>query len=150
MAPTPQYLSASARAEVLAQAQRLVLVGRAEPHPVYPRGTAAQPLEPHLERDLPVVDQEGHLARSYLHNNLGAKHAPVAEAEARIEEARVMRANLARPRVVDHHLGGVVGWYTDALFGHEDVEPVGFEDVAVAPRALDGLPELRGVVVPDR
>src|SRR6266850_4294768 len=100
MARTPQYLSASGAAEVLAQAQGLVLAGRPEPHTVHTGRPAPQPLEPHLERDLAIVDQEGHLARPYLHNNLGAKHAPVAEAEARVEEPRVMCTNLPRAGIV--------------------------------------------------
>src|SRR5690349_25080237 len=97
MGSTPQHLSASGHAEMLAEDQRLVLVRGAQLHPVHARGAAAQPLEPHLERDLPVVDQERHLARPYLHSNLGAKYAPVAEAEAGIEEPRVMCTDLARP-----------------------------------------------------
>jgi hypothetical protein len=35
-----------------------------------------------------------------------------------------------------------------AFLGDEDVEAIGFEDVAVADRRLDRLPELAGIVVP--
>src|SRR5919109_2588313 len=142
MASTPQYLSAAGGAEVLAQAQGLVLVGRPEPHAVDTARATAQPLEPYLERDLAVVHQEWHLARADLHDHLGAQHGPVAEAEARIEEARVMGADLAGPGVVDDHLGRVLRRDADALLGDEDVEAVGLEDVRVAARPLDRLPEL--------
>src|SRR5918996_5650679 len=109
MPSTPQYVCRGLSLEVLAQAQRLVLVGRPEPHTVDTPGAAAQPLEPDLERRLAIVDQERHLPRPYFHNNLGAKDAPVPEAEAGIEEPRVMRTNLARAGVIDHHLGGELG-----------------------------------------
>src|SRR5919201_1924000 len=102
MASTPQYLSAAGGAEVLAQAQGLVLVGRPEPHAVDTGRTTAQPLEPYLERDLGVVDD---------------------------------------------HLGRVLRRDADALLGDEDVEAVGLEDVRVAARPLDRLPELGGIVV---
>src|SRR5256885_14542747 len=140
MGPTPQYVSGPGGAEVLAQAQGLVLVRRAEPHTIDTGRPAPQPLEPYLERDLAIVDQKWHLARPYLHNNLGAKHAPVAEAEAGVEEPRVMRTNLPGPGVVHHHLGRVVGGHPDALLGDQDVEPVGLEDVGVAAGPLDRLP----------
>src|SRR3989454_10862964 len=135
--------------EVLAQAQGLVLVRRGQPHSVHPLGPAAEPLEPDLEGGLAVVDHERHLPRPHLHNNLRAENAPIAESEAGIEEPRVMRANLARAGVVDHHLGCELRGHADPLFGHQDVEPIGFQDVAVAHRRLDRLPELAGVVVTD-
>src|SRR5438046_1850070 len=67
--------------EVLAQAERLVLVRRGQPDPVDPLGPATEPLEPDLEGRLAVVDHERHLPRSHLHNNLRAENAPVAESE---------------------------------------------------------------------
>src|SRR5690242_7564923 len=109
MPSTPQYLSARRGAEVLAEAQRLVLVGGSEPYPVYTRRAAAQPLEPHLEGDLAVIDQERYLARPHLHDDLGAEDAPVTVPEARVEKPGVVRADLPGARVIDDHLGRVVG-----------------------------------------
>src|SRR6185503_2912308 len=58
-AQTPQYLCypPGSALEVLAQAQRLMLVGGAQPDPVDAPRPATQPLEPHLEGGLAVVDQ---------------------------------------------------------------------------------------------
>src|SRR6266850_6681284 len=92
--------SAPRRPEVLAQTQRLMLVRGAQPHTVHAARPAAQRLEPHLERRLPVVDQERHLPGPYLHNYLGTQHAPVAEPEAGIEEPGVVGPDLARAGVV--------------------------------------------------
>src|SRR2546430_15602854 len=86
--------------EVLAQAQRLALVRGSQADPVDPLGPAAEPLEPDLEGRLAVVNHERHLPRSYLHNNLRAENAPIAEPEPGVEEPRAMRANLTRARVV--------------------------------------------------
>src|SRR5947209_1868441 len=113
--------------EVLAQAQRLALVRGGQADPVDPLGPAAEPLEPDLEGRLAVVNHERHLPGTYLHNNLRAENAPIAEPEAGVEEPRVMRANLPRAGVVDHHLGGEFGGDADPLFGHQDVEPVGLQ-----------------------
>src|SRR3954466_12503824 len=100
---------------MLAQAQRLVLVGRRQTHTIYPVWPSAQPLEPHLERRLAIVDHERHLASPHLHNNLRAENAPVAEPESGIEEPRVMSADLPGARVVDDHLGRELRWHPDSL-----------------------------------
>src|SRR5206468_8222005 len=112
--------------------QVLLLTRRTYPSSKYPLGARAQPLEQDLERRLAVIDHERHLARPDLHDDLGAQNRPVAPAESGIEEARIVRADLPRPGVVDDHLGRELRGYPDPLLGKENVEPVGFEDVRVA------------------
>src|SRR5262245_25061088 len=136
-------------AEVLAQGQGLVLVRQCQPGAVHSFGGTAQPLEPHLEKGLAVVDEKRHFPGPHLHHHPGPEHAAIAEAESRVEEARVVGANLARPGVVDHHLRRVRGGDPDALPGDEDMKAVRLEDERVASRALDRLPEVLGVVVAD-
>jgi len=68
-------------------------------------------------------------------------------AEARIEEAGVMHAELARHRHVGGHLGRHVGGHMHALAAGEDVEGAGVEDHAARDAARDRLPELERVVM---
>src|SRR6185369_16164688 len=72
-ARTPQYLCdpGGLALEVLAQAQRLVLVGGPQPDAVDTPRPTAEPLEPHLEGRLAVVYQERDLPGPHLHNHLG-------------------------------------------------------------------------------
>src|SRR5213083_683082 len=81
-------------AEVFAEGQGLVLVGGAQADPVDALRARPQALEPNLERGLAVIDQERHLPGPHLHHHLRAQHAPVAKAEAGVEEASVVGADL--------------------------------------------------------
>src|SRR5262249_32150644 len=121
-------------AEVLAQGQGLVLVRRGQPGTVHSFGRTAQPLAPHLEKGLAVVDENRHSPGTHLHHPPGSEHAALAEADPRVEEARVVSANLPRPGVVDHHLRRVRGGDPDALPGDEDMKAVRLEDERVASR----------------
>src|SRR5262245_13692130 len=143
----PAFGRGSAPAELLAEAEGLVLVGRTQPGPVQLLGRGPQALEPDLERCLAVVHHERYLARADLHHHLGAQHRTVPPAEPRVEEPRVVGPDLPRPGVVDDHFGGKRWRYADPLLGHEDIKAVGLQDVAVSRRLLDRLPELDRIVV---
>ena len=73
--------------------------------------------------------------------------AGLAVAEAGIEEAGIVHAELADQRIEGHHLGGIVGRHVHRLARHQDVELVGIEDQLRRPVARDRLPEIERVVV---
>ena len=59
-------------------------------------------------------------------------------AETRIEEARVMHAELAHQGIERHHLGGIVAWDIDHLLGGQDLELPGIEDQGALASACSG------------
>src|SRR5207245_2615406 len=81
--------------ELLAQRQPLELVRRAGDFTIHLFGPLLHPLEEHLEEGLAVVDQERHVVRPYLQDDGRAVQFPGAVSEAGIEEAGVVRAQLA-------------------------------------------------------
>jgi hypothetical protein len=71
--------------------------------------------------------------------------ARVVPAEAAVEEARVIVAQLADADVDREHLRREVGRHADALAAREEREPAGVED-AVAAARVHRLPEVEPVV----
>src|SRR5213593_5037153 len=113
---------AAIRLEQLAQRQPLELVRRADPFPIHLFGPLLHPLEEHLEEGLAVVDQERHVVRPYLQDDGRAVQVPGAVSEAGIEEAGVVRAQLADGGFVGDHLRCIVRRHADALLRHENVK----------------------------
>src|SRR5262249_49809297 len=70
--------------EVLAEREGLVLVGRPETNPIQPFGPSPETLEGDSEQRLTVVDDEGNLPGSDLHDDLGAEQGAIAVSESRI------------------------------------------------------------------
>src|SRR5262245_56694340 len=101
--------------ELLAEGQCLLLVRGADAHALPALRPAGQSLEADLEQGLTVIDHERHLARPHFHDHLGPQDAAVARAEARIEEASIVRADLAGAGVVHYHLRGVLRGHADPL-----------------------------------
>ena len=65
---------------------------------------------------------------------------------SRIEEARIVHAELADQRIERHHLGGVVRRHLHGLLGRQDIEFVRVEDQFVAAAAVERLPEVKDAV----
>src|SRR2546429_8943573 len=81
--------------EVLRELEPLRLVVRADVLAVERRGPLQHALIDEPAHDLPVLEDERHLARAHLEHRARAAPAGTGIAEARIEEACVVHAELA-------------------------------------------------------
>src|SRR6266481_3804055 len=138
---------------MLGQCQPLALIRRADGAAVELVRAGDQALVDEAAEDLAVLDQERHLVRAHFENGSAARTPSLGGAEAGIEEAGEMDAELADKGVVGQHFGGVVGWYDDRLARGEDIEIVRVEhDPARASRPAmgeDRLPEIARLVMVD-
>src|SRR5215831_5232746 len=97
--------------EVLAQRYLLPLVVRVQRVAVEPVRRLDHALEAQLADVLPVLDREGHVVGPDLEGRpaAGERRDLRVVAEAGVEEARVVRPQLAAGRVVGGHLGRIPG-----------------------------------------
>ncbi len=131
---------------MLRQLQALRLIVRADALAVE-RGRPLQHLlVDEASDDLPVLEDEGHLARAHFEHGARAAPAGAGIAEARIEEAGIVDAELPHGGIDRRHLGGEGRRDVDPLLRGEDVELVGIEDEAFVPARVHGFPELAHVV----
>src|SRR3954468_13401696 len=77
--------------------------------------------------DLPVLQDERYLARAYFEHRAAPLPARARISEPRIEEARIVHAELADERVERHHLGRIVRRDLHCLLGGKNVEFIGIE-----------------------
>ena len=77
---------------------------------------------------------------AHLERGLAPGQSELVEAEPGIEEARVVRSQLAAGRVVGRHLGRVLGRDRHTFGRQQQVELLGLEHHLVAPLAHDRLP----------
>ena len=66
-------------------------------------------------------------------------------AEAGIEKAGVMHAELADQRVEGHHLRGMIGRHLYRLAGHKDIELVRIENEFGRAAPVERLPEIENI-----
>ena len=127
--------------EVLAQHRHLALVVGAQLLAVEALGRRAGALQRQLADRLAVFDHERDVARPHLERRAAAVAAARrVVAEAGIEEAGVVGAQLARGRVVGHHLGGDLGRDADALGREQQVEDLRLEHDPPARLRVDRVP----------
>src|SRR5689334_18266112 len=114
-ADTHSRVRARVLEEVLGEHRALMLVAGAGLLAVEDVGLGCHALECQLADGLAVLDHERDVAGAHLQRRAGAAAVPVGRvAEARIEEAGVVRAQLAGRGVVGEHLGGVAGGHAHA------------------------------------
>ena len=113
---------------MLGQLQALRLVVGADVVAVELVGPRGQPLVDEAADDLAVLEDERHLVAAHFEHGAAAPAPGGGVAEARIEEAGIVDAELADQRIERHHLGGVVRRDVHRLARDEDVELVGVED----------------------
>ena len=127
--------------EVLAQHRHLALVVGAQVRAVEALGRRAGALQRQLADRLAVFDHERDVARPHLERGAAAvATARRVVAEARVEEAGVVGAQLARRRVVGHHLGGDLRRDADALGREQQVEDLRLEHDPPARLGIDRVP----------
>ena len=96
-----------------------------------------------LQTRLAVLDHERDVARAHLERRPAAVPGAVAcVAEAGVEEAGVVGAQLARRRVVGEHLRRIAGRDAHALGREQQVEDLGLEHDPPAALGVHGLPEV--------
>src|SRR5579859_1321612 len=135
--------------ELLAEAQALALVIRADALAVELVRPLGQPLIDEPADHLAVLDQERHLMRADLEHGAAAGAPGLAQTEAGIEEAGVMHPEFADQAVIGQHLGGMVRRYDDGFLRCQDIEIIGIEDDAGAAAPIDRLPEIERLVMAD-
>src|SRR3954469_25064443 len=96
--------------------------------------------------DLPVLQDERHLARAHFQHRARATPAGAGIAEPGIEEASIVHAELADQGIEGYHLGGIVRRHLHGLLGGENVELVRIEDQAAVRPCLHRLPELTDII----
>src|SRR5581483_8566186 len=130
--------------EVLRQLQALALVVGAV-LAVEARRAVGERLVDEARDGLAVLEQERRLVAPHLEYASGADAVGLRRAEAGVEEARVVDAELADRRVDRGHLGRLQHRDLDRVLGGEDVELAGIEQQLAAAR-LQRLPEVARVV----
>jgi len=140
------------------RASALGLVRRADAGAVELVGRAGHALVDQAADDLAVFEDERHLVGAYLEHRAGAlvvaravRRPPPSRivAEAGVEEAGVVSAELTDLGIVGGHLGGVVRRYLDRLARAQDVKLVGIEDQAPRRLGRQRVPELGRIVGAD-
>src|SRR5580700_6428485 len=96
-------------AKMLRQLEPLRLVVRADAFAIELRRPRQHLLVDQPPNRLAVLEDERHLARAHFEHGARAAPAGAGVAEARIEEAGVVHAELAHQRIERHHLGRVIG-----------------------------------------
>src|SRR5262245_2137986 len=136
--------------KVFRQLQALRLVVRADALAIDLVGDLGELVVNQAPDDLPVLQDERDIEAAHFKHGLGARRLPRRVAEARIEEAGVVHAILADERIERRHLGDVGRRHRHALLRGEDVELVRVKNEAPVTAEMHRLPELIGVVSPDR
>ncbi len=87
-----------------------------------------------------MAEQERHLATAHFEHGAAAAAAGVGMAEAGVEEAGIVHAELTYQRIERHHLGSIVGRHVHAFARHQDIELVGIENELVGAAVDQRLP----------
>src|SRR5262245_11620777 len=136
--------------EVLRQLQALGLVVRTDALAVDLVGNFGELVIDEAPNDLAVLEDERDVEAAHFEHGLGARRLPRRIAEAGIEEAGIVHPILADQRIERRHLGDIGRGHRHALLRGEDVELVRVENEAAVAAEMHRLPELIGLVSPDR
>src|SRR5262245_50372023 len=136
--------------EVLRQLQALGLVVRTDALAVDLVRYLGELVIDEAPNDLAVLEDERDVEAAHFEHGLGARRLSRRVAEARIEEAGIVHAILADQGIERRHLGDIGRRHRHALLRGENVEFVRVENEAAVAAEMHRLPELVGVVSPDR
>src|SRR5262245_11569170 len=136
--------------EVFRQLQALRLVVRADALAVDLVGDLGELVVNQAPDDLSILQNERDVEAAHFEHGLGPRRLPRRIAEAGIEEAGIVHPILADQRIERPHLGDIGRGHRHALLRGEDVELVRVENEAAVAAEMHRLPELIGVVSPDR
>ena len=72
------------------------------------------------------MNEEGHIVRADLQDDLGASHLAVSISEAGVEEAGIVRAQLTAGRFISHHLSRIARRHPNTLLRCQDIKLLRF------------------------